>query len=126
MKRVKILIAEDEVVTAMDLWHLLDLWGYEMCEQVACGEEAVGRAEEERPDIVLIDINLKGKLNGIEAAGQIRSRFGIPVIFITGYSDNETREKAKVAGPVDYFVKPIDYYRLRSAIDSVFRKADES
>ncbi|MGW8271915.1 MAG: response regulator, partial [Thermodesulfovibrionales bacterium] len=68
MPKARILIAEDEVITSMDLWHILQLWGYEMCEQVTSGEEAVVRAGADRPDVVLIDINLRGGISGIEAA----------------------------------------------------------
>jgi len=119
MKKAKILIAEDTTITSMDLWHIFDHWGYEMPEQVASGEEAIEKAEQEKPDIVLIDINLNGEMNGIEAARQIRSRFGIPIIFITGYSDKKTIEKAKIAEPVGYFIKPLDFHKLKSTIDSV-------
>lgn len=118
MKKTKILIAEDASITLMDLWHIFELWGYEMCEQVTSGEKAVEDAEKEKPDVVVMDINLAGKMSGIEAAKQIRSGLDIPVIFITGYSDPKTREAAKVVGPAGYFIKPLDYYKLRSAIEA--------
>ena len=118
-KKRKILIVEDEVVTGMDLWHILDLWGYEMCEQVTTGEKAIQVAEQEKPDIVLIDINLAHGINGLETAKQIISRHDASVIFITGYSDDEIRKEAKRVSSAGYFVKPIDYYKLREAIDSV-------
>lgn len=118
MPKARILIAEDEVITSMDLWHILQLWGYEMCEQVTSGEEAVVRAGADRPDVVLIDINLRGGISGIEAAAQITSRFGIPIIFMTGYSDSATMEKASRVKPLGYFIKPIDFYRLKTTIDA--------
>lgn len=118
-KKKKILIVEDEVVTGMDLWHILDLWGYEMCEQVTTGEEAIQVAEQEKPDIVLIDINLANGINGLETARRIISSLDVSVIFITGYSDDEIRKEAEGVSPAGYFVKPIDYYKLREAIDSV-------
>ncbi len=118
-KKKKILIVEDEVVTGMDLWHILDLWGYEMCEQVTTGEKAIQVAEQEKPDIVLIDINLAHGINGLETAKRIISRHDVSVIFITGYSDDEIRKEAEEVNPAGYFVKPIDYYKLREAIDSV-------
>ncbi len=118
-KKKKILIVEDEVVTGMDLWHILDLWGYEMCEQVTTGEKAIQVAEQEKPDIVLIDINLAHGINGLETAKRIISRPDISVIFITGYSDDEIRKEAEGISSAGYFVKPIDYYKLREAIDSV-------
>ena len=118
-KKKKILIVEDEVVTGMDLWHILDLWGYEMCEQVTTGEKAIQVAEQEKPDIVLIDINLANGINGLETARRIISSLDVSVIFITGYSDDEIRKEAEGVSPAGYFVKPIDYYKLREAIDSV-------
>jgi len=68
---------------------------------------------------VLIDINLRGETNGIEAAKQLQARFCVPIIFITGYSDEETIKEAKKIKPVGYFVKPLDFNKLRSTIESV-------
>ena len=119
MTRKKILIVEDEVITAMSLQHLLEHWGCGKCEQVSSGKEAIEKAMSEKPDIVLIDINLRGETNGIEAAKQLQDRFCVPIIFITGYSDEETIREAKKIKPVGYFVKPLDFNKLRSTIDSV-------
>lgn len=118
-KNKKILIVEDEVVTGMDLWHLLNLWGYDMCEQVSTGDEAIQSAQKDSPDLVLIDINLSGNINGIEAAEKIVSRFGIPVIFITGYSDPEIQKEAEKISTAGFFVKPINYYKLKETIESI-------
>jgi DNA-binding NarL/FixJ family response regulator len=115
----KILLVEDYLIQSMGLWNLLEFWGYDMCEQVTSAEEAIIKVEQENPDIVLMDINLEGELNGIEAARQIMARFGIPVIFTTSYSDNRTMEVAEAAEPAGYFVKPLDLYKLRSVIDSI-------
>ena len=119
MIKKKILIVEDEVITAMSLQHLLEHWGCGKCEQVSSGKEAIEKAMSEKPDIVLIDINLRGETNGIEAAKQLQDRFCVPIIFITGYSDEETIREAKKIKPVGYFVKPLDFNKLRSTIDSV-------
>jgi CheY-like chemotaxis protein len=118
----KILLVEDYIIQSMGLWNLLEFWGYNMCEQATSGEDAIIRAEQEKPDIVLMDINLDGRLNGIETARQIMSRFGIPVIFTTAYSDDRTLEQAQAAEPAGYFVKPLDLYRLRSVIDTIVSK----
>ena len=120
MVETKILIVDDYIIPSMS--RLLKLWGYELCEQVSSGEEAVKKVEQEKPSIVLMDIYLKGTMTGIEAAREIRSRFGIPVIFTTAYSYDEMREAAKIAKPVGYFVKPLDFYKLRTTINSVTRK----
>jgi DNA-binding NtrC family response regulator len=119
MIKKKILIVEDEVITAMSLQHLLEHWGCGKCEQVSSGKEAIEKAMSEKPDIVLIDINLRGETNGIEAAKQLQARFCVPIIFITGYSDEETIKEAKKIKPVGYFVKPLDFNKLRSTIESV-------
>jgi len=119
MTRKKILIVEDEVITAMSLQHLLEHWGCGKCEQVSSGKEAIEKAMSEKPDIVLIDINLRGETNGIEVAKQLQARFCVPIIFITGYSDEETIKEAKKIKPVGYFVKPLDFNKLRSTIESV-------
>jgi DNA-binding NtrC family response regulator len=122
MTRKKILIVEDEVITAMSLQHLLEHWGCGKCEQVSSGKEAIEKAMSEKPDIVLIDINLRGETNGIEVAKQLQARFCVPIIFITGYSDEETIKEAKKIKPVGYFVKPLDFNKLRSTIESVTHK----
>lgn len=119
MIKKKILIVEDEVITAMSLQHLLEHWGCGKCEKVSSGKEAIEKAISEKPDIVLIDINLRGETNGIEAAKQLQARFCVPIIFITGYSDEETIREAKKIKPVGYFVKPLDFNKLRSTIESV-------
>jgi DNA-binding NtrC family response regulator len=119
MIKKKILIVEDEVITAMSLQHLLEHWGCGKCEKVSSGKEAIEKAISEKPDIVLIDINLRGETNGIETAKQLQARFCVPIIFITGYSDEETIREAKKIKPVGYFVKPLDFNKLRSTIDSV-------
>jgi CheY-like chemotaxis protein len=118
----RILLVEDYIIQSMGLLNLLEFWGYDMCEQATSGEEAIMKAEQERPDIVLMDINLDGRLNGIDAARQIMSRFGIPVIFTTAYSDDRTMERAQAAEPAGYFVKPLDLYKLRSVIDTIVSK----
>lgn len=126
MTRGRILIAEDEVITSLDLWHLLEMWGFEMCRQVSTGEGVVEVSTQERPDVVLMDINLGGSKNGIEAATEIRRDLGIPVIFISGYDDPETMERAGAANPAGYFVKPLDFYRLRATIETVLRERGAS
>jgi CheY-like chemotaxis protein len=118
----KILLVEDYLIQSMGLWNLLNYWGYEMCRQVTSGEEAIETVREEKPNVVLMDINLEGEMNGIDAAMEIRSRFGVPVIFTTAYSDKKTIEVARTAEPAGYFVKPLDLYKLRSMIDSIDSK----
>jgi CheY-like chemotaxis protein len=121
----KILIIEDEAVAGMGLCSILELWGYRTCNHTSTGAEAIEKAGREKPDLVLIDIRLKGSMTGIEAATEIRTRFGIPVVFITGYSDEATREKARAAEPVAFLTKPLDYRKLKSILNSVLHNGKE-
>jgi len=105
----------------MFLKKILELWGYEVCEIATSGDDALREAEREKPAAVLMDVLIRGKLTGIESARKIRAQVGIPVIFMSGYSDEETRQKAWTAHPVEYFVKPIDYDKLREVLQSVIR-----
>ena len=106
MDKRRILIVEDEGIIGFDLQGILQNAGYYVYEVVASGEEAIQKADSDRPDLVLMDIFLEGELNGIEAAGQIRTRFNIPVIFITASTDKKLQEKALITEPFGYITKP--------------------
>jgi YesN/AraC family two-component response regulator len=106
----------------MFLERMLELWGYECCELATSGKEALRIAKRERPDIVLMDINLPGGMSGIATAEKIRSRFGKPVIFLSGYSDEETKKRAEITEPAAYFLKPVDYDKLRLTLQSIAGK----
>lgn len=126
MRKAKILIAEDDAITSMDLYHTFRRWGYQLCRQVSTAEEAINNAEQDRPDVVVMDINLNGKINGITAAAQIHSRFGIPIVFVSGYSDldSEIKKKTEIAEPAGYFNKPLDLNKIRLTIDSLTLKGE--
>src|SRR5882724_1295286 len=116
MPQSQILVVEDETIIAMDIQsRLLDL-GYES-RLAGSGEEAVSKAVEAPPDLILMDIVLPGKIDGIEAAGQIRELFDIPVVFLTAYSDKHTLERAKQTGPFGYLLKPLKDRDLYTAIE---------
>ena len=97
MSKPRILLVEDEAVTAMDLKTSLINLGYEVPATAAKGEAAIRLAAELQPDLVLMDITLAGSMNGIQAADVIRKASGIPVIFLTAHSDNETIRKATIS-----------------------------
>ncbi len=122
MCKTKILIVEDEVIYARVLEFELKDLGYETCLLASSGEEAIEIAGKKKPGIVGMDIGLRGKMDGIEATAQIKGRFGIPVIYLTGYLDEETRERAGVTEPYEYLVKPVEICDVKKAIDSVLRK----
>jgi CheY-like chemotaxis protein len=119
-EKISILIVEDEFLAALVLKRNLKLLGYEVCELVATGEEAIESAAKEKPDIILMDIRLAGEMDGLEAAQEIISRYKVPIIFITGYSDEDLMERAKKLNPGAYLIKPVHMPELESAIDSIF------
>lgn len=118
MRPARILIVEDEMIFALDLEQRLKSGGYETCELTANGEKALENCERQQPDVALIDINLRGDLSGIETAKQLRTRFSIPVIFMTGYADVKTRQDAETVEPAGYFIKPFEIGKLIETIDS--------
>lgn len=117
MSAAKILIVEDEGIEALDTQQRLTRLGYSVPDIAFTGEEAVRLAESISPDLVLMDIMLRGQMGGIEAAQEIRTRFGIPVVYVTAYSDEDTLARAKIAEPHGYIVKPYDERELRVAIE---------
>ena len=120
----RILIVEDERVVADDIQKSLEGLGYDALCAVASGKKAIEKVEEEKPDLVLMDIVLKGKIDGIEAAAHIRSHFNIPVVFLTAYTDEKTLKRAKIAEPYGYIVKPFKDTELRAAIEMTLYKHD--
>jgi PAS domain S-box-containing protein len=122
MSKATIMIVEDEWVIADDLRNSLEGLNYTVSSVVASGEEAVVKAEKERPDLVLMDTVLSGTMDGIEAAERIRSRFNIPHIFITAYGDERILERAKVTNPLGYLLKPFDDKELNATIELALYK----
>ncbi|MBF0559410.1 MAG: response regulator [Nitrospirae bacterium] len=121
MAESKILIVEDEVLPALELQFILKGLGYAV-QTSTNGEEAVLLAGEENPDIVLMDISIDGEMDGIQTADNIGLGLGIPIIFMTGYSDEEVIEKAKHINPVAILSKPLDMHILKSVIKSAIEK----
>jgi len=122
MAAEKILVVEDERVVARDIEKRLKKLGYVVTLTVASGEEAIKKTAETRPDLVLMDIQLKGKMDGIEAAERIRTDFDIPVIYLTAFADEETLQRAKATEPFGYILKPFDERDLHTAIEIAFRR----
>ncbi len=116
MSKLRILIVEDEAVTAADLYDELVAQGYEVIGTADTAAAALRLAETSRPDIVLMDINLAGEGDGIHAASAIRSA-EIPVIFLTAHYDERTLGRAKLASPVGYITKPFEQHQLVVAIE---------
>lgn len=112
-----ILVVEDEGIIARSIQTILTENGFRVPAIVSSGEEAIKKAEELRPDLVLMDIVLSGALDGIGAAEQIHARFDIPIVYLTAYADHETIERAKLTRPYGYVVKPFTENELHAAIE---------
>ena len=122
MVSAKILVVENENIVAKDIQNTLIKLGYVVPALAASGEEAIKKADEFNPDLVLMDIRLKGDIDGIEAAQQIYTHFKIPVIYLTAYADEETLERAKVTGPLSYIIKPFEKRELHTTIEIALYK----
>jgi PAS domain S-box-containing protein len=120
--KARILICEDEVMLAKELTRSLKNLGYEVVGRVTSAEDAFGIIEEFRPDLILMDITLDGKIDGIEAAEQILSRFDIPVVYLTGYAEKDVLDRAKKTEPYGYLSKPVGLLELRSTIETALYK----
>ncbi|MDM8536690.1 response regulator [Desulfobacterales bacterium HSG17] len=128
MPRAKIMIVEDEFIVAMHMKALLKKMGYEVIAMLTTGEEALELIVEEQdsqnlPDIILMDISLGGKMDGIQTALEIKKKVNIPVIFSTAYTDDEILNRAKYAEPSGYLIKPIDSRQMTITIDMALHKA---
>lgn len=120
--RKRLLIVEDEVLVAMDIKARLTKMGYDVVDTAARGGEAVDKAISLTPDLILMDINLKDEIDGVEAAIRIRERYDVPVIFCTAYSNEATLERAKVSEPYGYVLKPFDNRELEINIEIALYK----
>jgi CheY-like chemotaxis protein len=116
MKPVQILIVEDELLIAHNLARILKKLGYDVVDIVSSGEKAIQTATAKKPDLILMDIVIKGQINGIEAAQIIQSQHKIPVIYITAYTDESTVQRAKETGAYGFIVKPFKKEQLHGTI----------
>ena len=123
MAKTKIMICEDEVIIGHELRENLESLGYQVVGPVTTGEKAVERALTEKPQVVLMDVRLAGRLDGISAADVIRRNAGPPVIFLTAFSDKELVERAKEVEPFGYLLKPFKERELGAAIEIALYKA---
>jgi len=117
MARARILIVEDEAVIALDLRRRLETLGYTVAAVVFSGEAALQEAIQTQPDLVLMDIQLKGGVSGIDAAGQISTQLQIPVIYLTAHADEATIQEAKATNPSGYLLKPLKDHELQVSIE---------
>lgn len=122
-RHAKILLVEDEAIVALDIKTRLLHLGHEVVGVTSSGEDAIKAVEATRPDLVLMDIRLRGKLDGIEAAQQLRARFDVAVIYLTAYGDDATLQRAKLTEPYGFLIKPFEERELHSTIEMAFYKS---
>jgi PAS domain S-box-containing protein len=122
MVNEKILVVEDEELIGQDIKILLEDLGYEVPYLIPSGEEAITKAGETHADLVLMDIMLEGEIDGIEAAHKINNDYGIPVIYLTAYRNEEILERAKLTEPYAYIVKPFEERELRTNVEIVLNR----
>ena len=122
MSKINVLVVEDESIVSKDIQHSLKKLGYNIVGSSATAEKAIELAKSEHPDVVLMDIMLKGEMNGIKAADEIRKSCAIPVIFLTAYADESTLSKAKVTEPYGYILKPFKEIDLHTTIEMAIYK----
>ena len=125
MKKTSVLIVEDEVIIAKDLSLTLNKLGYDVAGHCISGEDALMLVEAKNPDIILMDIMLKGAMTGIDTAKEIRSKYNVPVVFITAYSDEDTISRANSSAPFGYIVKPFKANDLRATIETALNRFNE-
>ena len=120
--KARIMIVDDEVIVAEDLKERLKGLGYDVVAVASTGKDAITKAEESGPDLILMDIQLKGDMDGIEAAQEIKRRYDISVVYLTAYSDQATLDRAKVTTPFGYLIKPFVERELYSTIEMALYK----
>jgi len=125
MDKFKILIVEDDGLVAEDIRQILQKSRYSVTSISTSGQEALIKAKKDSPDLVLMDIVLEGKMDGIETAHKINTQFDIPIIYITAYSEKDTLEAAKLTQPYGYLIKPIDEKELLIAVEIALNKYRE-
>ncbi len=119
---IRILIIEDELIIAEDMQNMLTKMEYEVVGNAMDYDEAIAFLDNEKPDLILLDVNLNGEKDGIEIAEEINKKYHIPFIFTTSYSDSATLERAKKTNPINYLVKPFKKEQLFTSIEIALHK----
>jgi DNA-binding NarL/FixJ family response regulator len=121
----KLMIVEDNMLIRMDLEESLVESGFEICATACSGEEAITKAIDVKPELILMDIGLKGEMTGIEAASILREKINVPIIFLSGNSDLKTHPDTLAVEPIAFLVKPVDTYNLIDIIQRVESEKEE-
>jgi len=123
MDNIRILIVEDESLVARDIENMAVSQGYEVCGIASTGDQAIEMAAESQPDLVLMDVVIKGSLDGISAAEKIWESYRIPIIYVTAYADEHTLKRARLTEAFGYILKPFDERELKIAIEMAYYKS---
>ena len=123
MVSAKILVVEDETIVARDIQQSLTRLGYDVPTTATSGEEAIRKTREIDPDLILMDIVLKGPMDGVETVRHINRQFDVPVIYLTAYADDSTLDRAKATSPAGYMLKPFHPNELRPTIELALHRA---
>ena len=121
-EKMKVMVVEDDAIIGMDIEHRVRRLGYEVTGVADNAEEAVELAADTKPDIALMDIRLRGDIDGIDTARMLEEQFALPVIFITAYSDLKMRSRALDLNPAGYIVKPIREVELKNTLEEARRQ----
>lgn len=124
MARSRVLVVEDQPLAAKDVEATLSVMDYDVIDIARKGEDAIETAAQQDPDVVLMDIELAGDMDGIEAAQRIQDDHEVPIVFLTAHAEPETVGRAKQFGPYGYISKPVDAIELRTAIEVATRKRE--
>jgi len=116
-EKLKVLVVEDDLLIGADIKRSIQLLGYAVIGVVSTGEQVLEMMETVEPDVIVMDIVLKGRLNGIDTAMRIHKRRPVPIIFLTAYGDEITRQKVLQVKPCGYIIKPFHLDELRRAIE---------
>ena len=119
MENARVMVVEDEGIVSIDIRNILKKLGHSVSAVAFSGEEAILKAYDNPTDLILMDIGLKGDIDGIQAAKMIRSKLKIPVVFLSGFADDNTLKKAQEAQPAAYLLKPINEEELRLTIANI-------
>ncbi|HEX2868254.1 MAG TPA: response regulator [Ignavibacteriales bacterium] len=123
MDKEKVLVVEDEAIVALDIKFRLQSLGYQIQAVVSNGDDCLKEIKQNRPDLILMDIVIKGKYDGVTLASMIREEYKIPIVYLTAHSDEATIDRAKKTSPYGFIIKPFDLKDLRTTIEIALYKA---
>ena len=122
MEKKKIFVVEDESIVSLEIQSRLKSLGYAISGAAASGDEAIRKVIDLKPDLILMDIRIKGDMDGIETAAEIKKIYDIPIIFLTAYADPVTIQRAKITDPFGYIIKPFEERELHISIEIALYK----